>query len=151
MGKELTFKLMPREQQHSKFDWMNIDCGETRVGKVRGVIDGEKLTICSINIFPEFERQGYAKAAIDLFKKHFDTIIADRVRYAAIGFWGKMGFVDQGDGTFVYKLRLPLENMERGGVRYRPDAGERESFNIEYREAMMKQNRREIKGWWKKR
>jgi len=102
MDEKLTFKLIPREQQHSEFDWVSIDLGETRVGKVRGVIDDENLTIYSINIFPEFEKHGYAKATIDMFKEHFDTIIADRVRYKAIGFWEKMGFVDHHDGTFVY-------------------------------------------------
>jgi len=96
---------------------MNIDHADTRVGKVRGRIDGKSVTICSINIFREFERHGYAKATIDMFKEHFDTIIAYRVRYTAIGFWEKMGFVDQHDGTFVYGVSLTPENMERGEVR----------------------------------
>jgi len=117
MDKKLTFKLIPREQQHSDYDWMNIDHADTRVGKVRGRIDGKSVTICSINIFPEFEKHGYAKATIDMFKEHFDTIIADRVRYTAIGFWRKMGFVDQHDGTFVYGVRLTPQSMEREEVR----------------------------------
>ena len=125
MDKELTFKLIPRKEQHSGYDWMNIDHGDTRVGKVRGHIDGKSVTICSINIFPEFERHGYAKATIDLFKEHFDTIIADRVRFTAIGFWEKMGFVDQQDGTFVYGVSLTPEGMGRGEVRYCPNRGRR--------------------------
>lgn len=120
----LTFKLIPRGKQKSGYDWMNIDHGDTRVGKVRGRIEGKSVTIYSINIFPEFERQGYAKATINLFQEHFDTIIADRVRYTAIGFWKKMGFVDQHDGTFVYGNSLTLENMEGGEVRYRPNTGQ---------------------------
>jgi len=120
----LTFKLIPRGEQKSGYDWMNIDHGDTRVGKVRGRIEGKSVTIYSINIFPEFERQGYAKATINLFQEHFDTIIADRVRYTAIGFWKKMGFVEQHDGTFVYGNSLTLENMEGGEVRYRPNTGQ---------------------------
>ena len=121
---KLTFKLIPREEQKCGYDWMNIDHGDTRVGKVRGRIEGKSVTIYSINIFPEFERQGYAKATINLFKEHFDTIIADRVRYTAIGFWKKMGFVDQHDGTFVYGKSLTLENMERGEVSHRLNTGQ---------------------------
>lgn len=102
MDQELTFKLIPREQQHSDYDWMSIDRGKARIGKVRGIIDGHNLTICSINIFPEFEKHGYAKATIDMFKEHFDTIIADRVRYTAIGFWNKMAFTNKGDGSWVF-------------------------------------------------
>jgi len=102
MDKELTFKLIPREQQLSDYDWMNIDLGATRVGKVRGCVEDKSVTICSINIFPEFERHGYAKATIEMFKEHFDTIIADRVRYTAVGFWDKMGFSDTGDGNWVF-------------------------------------------------
>ncbi|MBW2709847.1 MAG: hypothetical protein JRD04_11380 [Deltaproteobacteria bacterium] len=102
MDQELTYKLIPREQQHSDYDWMSVDRGETRIGKVRGIIDGKNLTICSINIFPEFERHGYAKATIDMLKEYFDTIIADRVRYTAIGFWNKMAFTNKGNGSWVF-------------------------------------------------
>jgi len=122
MDKELTFKLIPHKQQHSDYDWMNIDLGATRVGKVRGCVEDGSVTICSINIFPEFERQGYAKATIDMFKEHFDTIIADRVRYTAIGFWNKMGFVDRQDGSWAFRsgegssrvVGLPTDNRAKG-------------------------------------
>jgi len=98
----LTFKLMARDEQHSDFDWMNIDCGDIRVGKVRGLINGKKLTIHSINIFPEFEGHGYAKETIEMFKTHFDAITADRVRYTATGFWEKMGFESDNNGNYVW-------------------------------------------------
>ncbi len=101
MCDKLTFNLLPREPNAS-YDWMNIDCKNTRVGKVRGIIDGKTLTISSINIFPEFEGQGYGKMTVDMFKESFETIIADRVRYTAIGFWNKMGFVDNDDGNYVH-------------------------------------------------
>ena len=101
MQDKLTFNLLPREPNAS-YDWMNIDCGSTRIGKVRGIIDGKTLTISSINIFPEFEGHGYGKMTVDMFKKSFSTIIADRVRHKAIGFWVKMGFFDNGGGNHVY-------------------------------------------------
>jgi len=105
MQEKLTFKLIEHDQQHSDFDWMNIDCGVTRVGKVRGFIDGKKLIIYSINIFPEFEGCGYAKETIEMFKTTFDTINADRVRYKAIGFWKKMGFEGDNLGKYIWKSR----------------------------------------------
>jgi hypothetical protein len=98
-----TFKLIARDNQHSNFDWMNIDRGDIRVGKVRGLISGKNLTIHSINIFPEFEGRGYAKETIVMFKADFDIIIADRVRYAAIGFWSKMGFKPDNNGAYVWE------------------------------------------------
>ena len=99
----LTFKLIARNIQHSNFDWMNIDCGDIRVGKVRGLIDGKKLTIHSINIFAEFEGRGYAKETIEMFKAHFTAITADRVRDTAIGFWKKMGFESGNNGNYGWK------------------------------------------------
>ena len=34
MNEQLTFTLLPRHQQDSAFDWMNIDCRGARVGKI---------------------------------------------------------------------------------------------------------------------
>ena len=85
------------------YDWLNIECGATRVGKVRGLIDGRTLTIHSINIFPEFEGHGYGRKTIEIFKESFDAIIADRVRYTAIGFRVKVLFTDAGDGSYVHQ------------------------------------------------
>jgi len=102
MPEKLAFKLTPRNDS-SGFDWMNIDLGNTRVGKVRGLIDGKTLTINSINIFPEFERRGYARETINMFKESFNVIIADRVRYTAIGFWQKMGFNNEGNGSYIWR------------------------------------------------
>jgi hypothetical protein len=102
MPEKLTFKLLARDQERTDFDWMNIDRGTARVGKVRALIDGSSLTIYSINIFPEFEGRGYVKETIEMFKRTFDTIIADRVRNTASGFWAKMGFVDSSGGNYVY-------------------------------------------------
>ena len=103
----LTFKLLPHDHQPSDYDWMNIDRGSVRVGKVRGLIDGQSLTICSINIFPEFEGFGYARQTIEMFKATFDTIIADRVRPTAGGFWAKMGFDGDNNGNCIWRSGQP--------------------------------------------
>ena len=105
MTERLKFNLITRDNQGSGYDWLNIDRGAVRIGKVRGLIKGKTLRICSINIFPEFERNGFGRKTIEMFEKSFDTIIADRVRYQAIGFWKKMGFVRGKDGNYVYRNR----------------------------------------------
>jgi ribosomal protein S18 acetylase RimI-like enzyme len=118
MPEKLTFKLITHDKQNSDFDWLNIDCGPVRVGKVRGLINGRALTICSINIFPEFEGRGYAKKTIEMFKESFDTIVADRVRYTAVGFWVKMGFTRREDGNYVYHKRRETENGNNENMDY---------------------------------
>jgi GNAT superfamily N-acetyltransferase len=102
MPDKLEFNLMDRDRCRSRFDWINIERGTDRIGKIRALIEGDTLTIFSINIFPEFERKGYARKIIDTFKAMCNRIIADRVRYTAVGFWVKMGFVNAGAGTYVY-------------------------------------------------
>ena len=106
MPEKLTFKLITHDCR-SGFDWLNIDCGATRVGKARGLISGKTLTICSINIFPEFEGCGYAASTIKMFKESFEVM--DRVRHTAIGFWAKMGFIDREDGSYVYREKRKTE------------------------------------------
>ena len=107
---------MSHNQTQSNYDWMNIDhCGK-RVGKARGLMHGRTSTIHSINIFPEFERRGFAKKTIRMFKKSFDTIIADRVRYTAIGFWKKMDFTPDGNGNYIWtNKRHPNNQTAKSG------------------------------------
>ncbi len=108
MPEQLTFKLIAHGESQSKYDWMNIERCDQRIGKVRGLMHGRTLTIHSINIFSEFERRGFAQKTISMFKKSFDTIIADRVRYTAIGFWEKMKFSPDGNGNYIWeKERRP--------------------------------------------
>ena len=116
MAEKLTFKLTTHDK-HSDFDWLNIDCGTVRVGKARGLINGKTLTICSINIFPEFEGHGYAARTIEMFKESFDVIIADRVRHTAIGFWVKMEFIDRENGSYVYRREQKVRRAESEKVR----------------------------------
>ena len=95
-----------RHQDHgSAYDWLDIDRGPTRIGKVRGLINGKRLTIHSINIFPEFERHGYGKETVEMFQAAFDTIIANRIRHTATGFWEKRGFNPDRNGQYVWTRR----------------------------------------------
>jgi GNAT superfamily N-acetyltransferase len=103
MPEGITYTTMDRNKIGSRFDWINIDKGPHRIGKIRALIDGGTLTIFSINIFPEFERKGYARRIIETLKTSFNRITADRVRHTAVGFWVKMGFVNTGNGTYVYR------------------------------------------------
>jgi len=103
MAIKLTFKLLERSQQNSKYDWMNVDSDHDRVGKVRGLIEGDCLIINSIYIFPEFEGNGYGAQVIRMFQSKFRNIIADRVRPTARGFWQKMDFCDVHDGNYVWR------------------------------------------------
>ncbi len=102
MPDKLTLKLMNRTIQSSGFDWINIERCGTRIGKIRARLERGTLTIFSINIFPEFERKGYARKVVDIFKSSFHEIIGDRVRCTAVRFWVKMGFVNSGGGRYVY-------------------------------------------------
>jgi len=112
MPDQLTFKLMTHDQQHSDYDWMNIERNGIRVGKVRGLIRGTLLTISSINIFPEFEGQGFARKTINMFRTSFDTIIADRVRYTAVGFWKKMQFESGDNGNYIWRNKRRPNNKQ---------------------------------------
>ena len=89
----------------SKYSWVSIEVDGVRVGKIRLMPLKESLIIQSIIIFPEFERKGYAKAAIDYYKEKYDKIIADRVRNTAKSFWKKMEFSDNNDGNYIWRRR----------------------------------------------
>lgn len=69
---------------------------------MRGKINGKLLTIHSIVIFPEYEGRGFGKRTLDMFKLHFDVIIADRVRPKAVGFWERMNFCKRDDGCYIF-------------------------------------------------
>lgn len=103
INKQLKINFIQPDICQSKYDWINIDLDNERVGKVRALRTEEKLTIFSINIFPEFERNGLAKKVIQTFKHSYQTIVADRVRYSAIGFWEKMGFYRQDRDTYLWQ------------------------------------------------
>ncbi|HJW02827.1 MAG TPA: hypothetical protein VJ548_06050 [Azospira sp.] len=98
---ELT--ITPRDSLDG-YDRIDIDLPEARVGNVRCRFMDEKVIVYSIQIYPEFQRNGYAKATIDMLKSRFRVIVADRVRFTAREFWGKMGFQEHPDGNWEYRL-----------------------------------------------
>jgi len=100
MAEKLTIKTEDIKEGDSRYCWVNIELGGTRVGKARIKRIYRKIIIKNINIFPEFERHGFAAQTVDLFKEKAIEIIADRVRGTARGFWEKMGFKDRGDGNY---------------------------------------------------
>lgn len=85
------------------YDRIDIDTPAARVGTVRCRFMGEKVVIYSIQVFPEFQRNGYARTTIDMLKGRFAVIVADRVRFTAREFWGAMGFVENPDGNWEYR------------------------------------------------
>ena len=105
MGEKVAVTFVARGKQKSEYDWANISVDNQRGGKLRCSISGNTLTIWSINVFPEFEGRGYARQSIEVLKHSFDTIIADRVRFTAIGFWERMGFAEREDGTWIAARR----------------------------------------------
>lgn len=105
MKNSVVIEFMSKEAANSEYDWANISVGDHRVGKARCKIKGNTLVIFSINIFPEFEGNGYGKTFVEQAKQQFDKIIADRVRFTAIGFWQKLDFIDSNDGNWVYERK----------------------------------------------
>jgi len=97
----LKFTITPRENAEG-FDRIDIDLPDVRVGNVRCYFSDEKVTVFSIQIFPEYQRRGYAKETINMLKRRFRYIIADRVRFAAREFWTEMGFKELPDYNWEY-------------------------------------------------
>jgi chemotaxis protein methyltransferase CheR len=87
----------------SQYTWMNIEDQNGRMGKMRVQLDDATATIYSLTIFPEYQNQGCAQKAVELFKEKYRQVIADKVRATARGFWEKMGFVPEHNGNYVWK------------------------------------------------
>ena len=87
----------------SDYRWVNILVDDTMVGKARLYYWVTRAVVYSINIFPEFQGRGYGRSAIDSLQRDFDTVIADRVRGTARGFWARMGFSPDGKGNYVWR------------------------------------------------
>lgn len=87
----------------SQYHWINIDNGTKRVGKIRVKIQDNTFIIYSIAIFPEYQGQGFAKSTLSMIQGAFASIVADRVRPGAVGFWTRMGFTPEEDGNFLFR------------------------------------------------
>ena len=83
MAENLTIKTENVREGDSRYFWVNIELGETRVGKARIKRIYSKIIIKNINIFPEFERRSFATQTVELFKETAREIVADRVRDTA--------------------------------------------------------------------
>jgi len=99
----MRIEFIPREIQHSEYDWADFTKGEDRIGKARCKIENDTIIICSINIYPEWEGHGYGRDFVNYCKRHFQVVIADRVRPTAVGFWETMGFHDNLDGAWIFR------------------------------------------------
>ena len=105
----ISIEFLSQARQHSHYDWADISSGDTRIGKARcqridpTATTPATLVIYSINIYPEWAGHGYGREFVDDCKRHFDVIIADRVRPTAIGFWETLGFCDHQDGNWIYR------------------------------------------------
>ena len=87
------------------YERIDLEVDQVRVGHVRCRFSIEKVIIYHIQVFPEFQGNGYGAAAIDMLKERFEYLVADRVRFTARGFWEKMGFVERPD--FNWEWRRP--------------------------------------------
>ena len=105
MPQNLNINFRNVNKDDSKYQWVNIDLGETRVGKARIKKIYRTITIKNINIFPEFERHGFARQTVNLFKGAAQEIIAENVRITARKFWERMGFHDTRDGNYRWTSR----------------------------------------------
>jgi GNAT superfamily N-acetyltransferase len=93
---ELEIEFIPKESSHSEYDWVDLVRRGIRVGKARCLVEYSRLTIYSINIYPEYQGNGYGGKFVEAAKTKYRTIIADRVRYKAVGFWEHLGFARDG-------------------------------------------------------
>jgi GNAT superfamily N-acetyltransferase len=85
------------------FDRIDIDLPDVRVGNVRCRFQADRVIVYSIQVFPEFQRNGYGTETINMLKKKFAVILADRVRFTAREFWEKKGFKELPDGNWEYR------------------------------------------------
>lgn len=105
----ISIKFISRQQQNSEYDWADISSGDNRVGKARCSLSAPAgsrkaaIIIYSINIYPEWAGHGYGREFVNYCKLNFETIVADRVRHSAIGFWEAVGFTDNLDGNWIWR------------------------------------------------
>ena len=93
----LVFQYLTREQQKSEYDWVSIQFEGCCVGKARCLIAGDEFTVFTINIYPEFQGNGYGTAFVESVKNNYSQTVANRVRSTAIRFWEKEGFSRDGE------------------------------------------------------
>jgi len=97
-----SFIITPRESLDG-YDRIDIDLPEARIGNARCRFMGEKAIIYSVQVFPEYQGNGYGRDTVDYLKQRFPVLVADRVRFTARDFWEKMGFEEHPDGNWEYR------------------------------------------------
>ncbi len=71
MNEQITLQMLPRSRIEHDSHWISIKhCGE-RVGFIKGVIEGNTVTIEFLHMFDEFGGCGYALRAIEALKSKF--------------------------------------------------------------------------------
>lgn len=96
------FIITPRDSLDG-YDRIDIDLPSVRIGNVRCRFMGEKVIVYSIQVFPEFQRNGYGRMAVDFLKHRCPVVVADRVRFTARDFWERMGFQEHPDGNWEFR------------------------------------------------
>jgi len=96
------YTITPRDDAEG-FDRIDIDFPHARIGNVRCRFEGDTVIVFSIQIFPEFQGNGYGRETVNMLKERYRFIIADRVRFTARGFWNKMGFSELPDHNWEYR------------------------------------------------
>jgi len=109
----ISIKFVTKSNQKSNYDFVNFEIDGMRIGKSRCKIyklseEAEKavIIIYNINIYPEWQNRGYGKQFVIYCKCRYATVIADRVRPTAIGFWKAMEFYDDKNGNYIYNKNL---------------------------------------------
>jgi ribosomal protein S18 acetylase RimI-like enzyme len=87
----------------SDYYWANFEREHDRIGKARLRTGDDIAYIYSIMIYTQYRGHGYASAFIRLLKREFTTIVADRVRPEAVGFWRRKGFTQTSATDFIWK------------------------------------------------
>ena len=100
---DLELIQLPRRPDIGDYDWFDLELSGTQVGKARCRIEGDRLTVFSIMVYPEHEKRGIARALIEFFQAEYSLIVADRVRFTARQFWAKLGFVPESEDHYVWK------------------------------------------------
>ena len=102
MATKLQLTVTPRPDL-AGYERIDLDVGDVRVGHVRCRFTIEKVIIYHIQVFPEFQGNGYGAATIAMLKERFQVLLADRVQFTARGFWARMGFTLLPDGNWEYR------------------------------------------------
>lgn len=75
MQKRITFQALTHSRTDNNSTWINVDYGDETMGFIKGVIDGNTITVEFLHIFKEYRGFGYARKAIDTLRSEFTVIV----------------------------------------------------------------------------